>query len=420
MKARVKSKPSKLAPRGAGTVVRRGKHLFARVSLPDGTRPDYRLCTDVCHCNEMTPARAKATAAHIAERERARVAQQMAAQSRRAAGQRLTVKEFGEQWTSGELYERYGEVNNLRPKASAEDDEYRLKKYVYPLIGAVPVADVTEADIEHVLNEASRKQGPQWRAKTHVYQNLCRLFDLAIVPGRIRKDSPVTRYMRPGKPKPMLFGYLYPTELVALLGCALVPVGRRVLYALAVYTGLRRSSLHALTWGDLDLEHGTLMCLKSKNDLPQMFEVFPCLTKLLARWFDYQGRPKAEGAIVTAADIAGLAEHEGKVLRADLKLAGVHRKALHETKPNTRPLRFHDLRATFVTWAFREGRGEGWISDRTGHLSATMRARYTRAARTLQDLNYKPFPDVSKAIPELLERHDNVVSLKAAKGKKSS
>ena len=49
-----------------------------------------------------------------------------------------------------------------------------------------------------------------------------------------------------------------------------------------------------------------------------------------------------------------------------------------------------------------------------------MRARYTRAARTLQDLNYKPFPDVSKAIPELLERHDNVVSLKAAKGKKSS
>ena len=418
MKPKAKPKPSKLAPHGAGTVVRRGKHLFARVSLPDGTRPDYRLCTDVCRCNEMTPARAKATAAHIAERERARVAQEMATQARRTAGQRLTVEEFGELWTSGELYERYGDANKLCVKASAEDDEYRLNKYVYPLIGALAVADVTKADIERVLYEASRKQGPQWRAKIHVYQNLCRLFDLAIEPGKIRDDSPVTRHMGPPKPKPMLFGYLYPTELVALLGCDKVPVGRRMLYALAVYTGLRKSSLYALTWGDLDFEHGTLMSLKSKNDLPQMFQVFPCLTTLLASWFDYQGRPEPECAIVTAADVAGLAEHEGKVLRADLKLAGVHRGSLHEPKPNTRPLRFHDLRATFVTWAFREGRGEGWISDRTGHLTPSMRARYTRAARTLADLNYQPFPDISKAIPELLERRDNVISLGASRAKR--
>ena len=67
----------------------------------------------------------------------------------------------------------------------------------------------------------------------------------------------------------------------------------------------------------------------------------------------------------------------------------------------------------------REGRGDGWIADRTGHLTPTMRARYARAARTLMDLNYQPFPDISKAIPELLESKDNVRSLMAARRPKA-
>ena len=87
------------------------------------------------------------------------------------------------------------------------------------------------------------------------------------------------------------------------------------------------------------------------------------------------------------------------------------RSILHTEADNVERLRFHDLRATFVTWAMRQGRGDGWISDRTGHLTPEMRARYARAARTLADLKYQPFPDVSRAIPELLEARDNVVSL---------
>jgi hypothetical protein len=92
-----------LAPRGTGTIERIGEHLFVRVSLPDHTRPRVRLCDQVCHCQTMSPARARATADHIAEKERERVAGQLEQQSRRERGRRLTVKEFGEQWTSGKL-----------------------------------------------------------------------------------------------------------------------------------------------------------------------------------------------------------------------------------------------------------------------------------------------------------------------------
>jgi hypothetical protein len=70
---------------------------------------------------------------------------------------------------------------------------------------------------------------------------------------------------------------------------------------------------------------------------------------------------------------------------------------------NVEPLRFHDLRATFVTWAKRAGKGDGWISDRTGHLTPEMIDRYSRAARTLADLKMEPFPELKGTIPEFCD-----------------
>jgi hypothetical protein len=65
------------------------------------------------------------------------------------------------------------------------------------------------------------------------------------------------------------------------------------------------------------------------------------------------------------------------------------------------PIRFHDLRATFVTWARRGGKPPEWTRERTGHVTPEMMDRDARLAQTLSDLRYEPFPDVSRAIPEL-------------------
>jgi len=70
---------------------------------------------------------------------------------------------------------------------------------------------------------------------------------------------------------------------------------------------------------------------------------------------------------------------------------------LPQLKVVQEPLPFHDLRATFVTWA----KGDGWISDRTGHLTPEMIERYSRAERTLADLKIEPFPELAGKIPEL-------------------
>src|SRR5690606_27121438 len=103
---------------------------------------------------KLTPAKLAETAAHVAERERERVALELADEERAIKERRLTVRVFGEKWTSGALYDKHGDVNGLRPKASAKNDAYRLEAYVYPEIGNMPVADVTEQDIEIVLQKA--------------------------------------------------------------------------------------------------------------------------------------------------------------------------------------------------------------------------------------------------------------------------
>lgn len=405
-----------LRAKGAGTIAIKNGHKHVRVSLPDGTRPWYTLCkirlTGDCTCSKMSAAKLQETAHHVSERERERVLREMAD----ALGKsKMTVRDFGKLWTSGKLYEQHGEVRGLKPKKSAHDDHLRLTTHVYPHIGDLKVFEVTEQDVERCLAKAARaaakKRGKPWRASTRfqVFQVMRRLFELAVKPGRLRTDNPVSQDLRPAKDKPKLFSFLYPDELLALLGAdpSKVALGRRVYYMLAVYTGLRKGSLLALKWESIDFKHRTLTSLESKTDLPQIFEIPEGLCTVLRRWHDYLGRPKPRTPIVRDLDCAK--DREAETLRWDLESADVKRSVLFGGADNIEPLRFHDLRATFVTWARRQGRGWGWISDRTGHMTEEMQRRYDRGARMLADLQYTPFPELSQAIPELGKDPENVV-----------
>lgn len=329
---------------------------------------------------------------------------------------RITVADFGELWTSGTLFAQYGEVRGLRVKKSAADDRNRLRKNIYLYIGKLAIADVQEQDVERAFARAfaaaeKRNGKPYSQAqKRHVYMVTHRLFDLAIKPGRVRKDNPVSNDLLPSKGAPKLYAFLYPLELVQLLSCTTVPLARRVYYALAVYTGLRKSSLRAFTRQSLDFQHKVITSLVSKTDLPQMFAqsdpLLPGLVSLMTVLEHYcmlrAIAPDSIQPLVSPRDLECKRNGEAAVLRDDLRLAGITRAALFTGGDKVEPLRFHDLRATFVTWARRAGKGEGWISDRTGHITSEMMKRYDRGARVLADLQYDPFPDISAAIPELL------------------
>ena len=354
---------------------------------------------------EISEARANEKAAAWLER--------MAREGRGAAAATpagTTVRAHFEAWISGDMFRQYGAVNGLKIKASADVDRWRAEKYVYPAIGATLVPDVTEQNIDVILAKIPSDRRAGTRAK--IVSLLHRGFDLAIVPARLRTTNPVTRYHKPAKDAPKLFAYLFPAELLALLSCVAIPLGRRVLYALACYLGLRKSSLLSLRWKGANLDQRTILSRVSKTGIAQLFEIPPGIVWVLQGWFEVQGRPGADTHIIPPDELhlrgggraqGDLPRSEAAALRADLRAAGITRSELFDGGPNVEPLRFHDLRATFNTWAKRAGKSDGWISDRTGHLTPEMIQRYTRAARTLEDLRIEPFPELTGMIPELVE-----------------
>jgi integrase len=217
----------------------------------------------------------------------------------------------------------------------------------------------------------------------------------------------VKRYLRPSPDPEKLFCFLYPSEVLALLACETIPLARRVLYALAIYTGQRKGSLFALQWKHVDFDHGTLASFKTKTGRAQYFVADRGLMAVLKAWREHQGKPGADEPIIREAEIGCEAKRLATALRdEDLKAARVTRAILFEDDAeNVEALRFHDLRSTFCTWARRAGKTDPWISERTGQeVTGDMINRYDRGAQTLADLDYEPFPDIRGAIPELAVR----------------
>jgi len=392
------------------------------LTLPDSTRPRILLGGP-----ELSQARAEEKKNAYLERiqQKTFVGTTPAGAAPPSKAAQTTVRTLAKRWTSGELFEEYGPVNKLRPKASAKIDAWTLEKHAFNVrtrgpkevaFGDLLIGDVSDDDCATVMASQPRDQASQTR--THTYQRLRRLFDLAIYPCKLRPEgsNPVSRYLRPEKDPEKLYCYLYPAEVLALLDAESIPIGRRVLYAIAFYTGLRKSSIYPLRWSGIDFTHGTITAywMKGRARLgrgrapkdapvagrPVIFHADPSLMAVLKVWYEFCGRPDKAEAVVR--DVGFERSHdEAQVLRADLGAVGVDREVLFSDAPNVEPLRFHDTRATFVTWAKRAGKTDAWISERTGHLTRQMIDRYTRAAQTLADLNYEPFPTMDELVGAL-------------------
>lgn len=352
-----------------------------------------------------------------------------------------TVRMFGEEWTSGKLLLKHGKVKRLKVKKSVSDDVRRLEQHVYPYIGSLPVAAVTEQHVEQAFAKAwaafekRYRYQPSSGTRRQVYMVTHRLFDLAIRPGRLRKDNPVDIGLLPEPDPEKIYSYLYPSELLLLLKCVDIPIERRVYYAIATYTGLRKGSILVASkrkrgevneddelikrylWSSIDLEHSTVLSLINKNNRPQLFDQVDdtltglgSLIELLRRWREYSGWPPDSAPVIETLHCRR--RQEAATLRQDLLIAGVTRGVLFSNTDEIQALRFHDLRATFVTWAKRAGKHDGWIKHRTGHITDAIMERYNRAASNVSELRMKPgpFPDISLAIPELVDV--NVTRLK--------
>ena len=307
-----------------------------------------------------------------------------------------TFAEVAEMLTSGDLEKKYPDAVEAVTADYARDRATKLRKYILPVIGPLPVASLT---IEHghdvmgrcpvTLSKSTRKQ---------VLQQMKFVAGLAVSPLRLIKANPFPSEFKVKAGKdPRKRGFLYPDEDAAMLAERENPIAYRMAFGFQTREGMRREEMAALEWSALDLKHGVVRLDVNKTDDPRDWPLDPGVVEALKRW----KRMAPAGPFVFGGAAPLPLDPLADELRACLLRAGVDRPELHEGTEQRMRAGTHDLRATFVTIASAQGRNERYITKRTGHRSHSMVATYQRAAEGLGEGDAVRLVPLCDAIPEL-------------------
>src|SRR4051812_21079730 len=83
-----------------------------------------------------------------------------------------------------------------------------------------------------------------------------------------------------------------------------------------------------------------------------------------------------------------------------LKKAGVDRHELHNETPTTRPIRFHDLRGTGITWRAVRNDPKFELQVDAGHAQFSTTEEYLRLAGARRSGFGSPFPELPEGLLE--------------------
>lgn len=311
----------------------------------------------------------------------------------------LTFRELAEKWTSGELHRLY--PDHVKLKRHADDDAYRFHKHIFPVVQNVALADFTLEHAEDVMRRLPSNLSSSSRRNVALLVH--RVLKLAVYPLRAIEHSPLPPGFLPRIQYTKALTYLHPSEDSVLLACKEVPLALRVFYGFLGREGMRLGEALSLRWQDFDLERGAVVLDRNKTNDPRSWALDPGVVRALRVWRAKRGNPDDTKPAFVDGDGKPLSTTFKYAIqfRAHLELAGVKRAALFEDSDVRRPIRLHDLRASFVTLSLGNGRTEAWVQDRTGHRSSFMLNRYRRAARMVSELRLGTLAPLDQAIPEL-------------------
>jgi integrase len=318
-----------------------------------------------------------------------------------AAHVKETVSEYAKRW----LASREGRVR------SNGDSRSHLDTHILPVLGPLDMQAVGRVEVEGFVAKLDAKvQAGTMSAKTakNLWGTCSKMFDDATnakpATGLRCLDADPTQGVRgpDDNDGDKELQFLYPSEFLTFMACREVPRRWRRDVAIAIYLCLRDGEQRALGWPSVDLEHAAVHVAETydrrtgevragtKSGTARTVPIPAALLPLLRAM-----RAEAQGKGLVGS--RGATRHLARDLRRWLTVAGVNRPALHEGTTASKPLRWHDLRATGLTWLAVQGRPATEIRDIAGHTMTAMTDRYMRAAGVLRGGR---FGDVFPTLPD--------------------
>ncbi len=332
--------------------------------------------------------------------------------------------DFRPQPVGGETFSKWFARRSEARRAklsSVSDDESRFVTWIEPYkcadgatLGDKAMACITTEDLEGLvehLDDNVNKGKLRWKTAINVwavitgsFRDACRSKVKAL---RVRKDNPAAGIEGPDRGGERSKVFVYPSEHQSFVEREATPLLWRRLEAVGIYLGARAGELEALEWEDIDLPHGKVTIHRTidreendegtetkivKDKEPRTFGIELNLLPLLRVMHDETG---GKGRVFPEFPrLRDLADE----LRRYMKLAGVTRPELYVSDETRINLRFHDLRASTVTWMGVRGDSTERIMQRVGHEDWPTMKKYLRTAEALSE----GFGDVFPPLPESL------------------
>jgi integrase len=317
--------------------------------------------------------------------------------------------------TVSEWFERWTDVRRAKGLRTVRNDVGRFGKWVAPIIGHKPMARVTRRDLEEVvqaLDRAIRAEALRWKTAKNVWGVCTKMFADAcrskVLTLRVRDDNPARDVEGPDTGVERSGPYLFPSEFLALMQCERVPVRWKRIFMLTTYLYVRGSELEALECNSVNFAHGYVLVHQSvdsdtgevkstKTKDVRKVPIEPTLLPLLRKMVD---EAAGEGRVVGTMPPQ---EEWAERLRKYLGWAGVTRADLFADDATRRPISFHDLRHTGITWRAVRGDEPLKVQRAAGHDDLRTTQKYINEAQTFEGASFgEPFPAVP---PSLLSNY---------------
>lgn len=376
-----------------GGLLRERDHYVARVTI-DGKRERIHLPAGLSEAKAQDHAEFLAQNLDIA---RAKLAEQK--------NEKSNIAPVPKGETFAGYLERWLQDRANRGYAKVSADRLSFAKHVLPLIGEKTMSEIQREDLEKVVqvfdDKTARKEW-SWATGTRIWLHLRKLFSDACksknLSLRVRKDNPSNDIAPPDRGDEKAKAFLYPDEFVKLVTCEQIPLLVRRLYAIAIYLYSRASEILVLRWTDFDLHHGAIKISRAydhererekstKAGRVRWFAIEPNLLPLLETMY---AERKDDGPILPAK----IFHHLAKRFREHLRLAGITRADLFVADDQHLAIRFHDTRATGITWMAMRGDDTTTIMERVGHRDFGTTQIYLRQADALRGRIGTPFPQL--------------------------
>jgi integrase len=317
---------------------------------------------------------------------------------------KITLAESLERWLKDYVWP------NLSPR-TAEGYESIIHRQLIPSLGNVLLTQLKPEHLQQYYSQKlsggrcdGRNGALSQTTVSHHHACLHRALKMALKWGLISRNP--ADATTPPRPQHFVMQTMNEDNLQTFLE-AIKKTPYYVLFYLALFTGMRRSELLALRWGDVDLLLSQVYVTRSLHHLRtgeivfrapktatgrRMVSLSPSVTLLLQEYKDKQLAQRAILGIPLKDDDLVFSDLNGKPLLPDT-VSHAWVKLMKRT--GLEGIRFHDARHTHASLMLKQGVHPKVVQERLGHATiSTTLDLYSHVAPGLQQLAAEGFDNL--------------------------